>query len=253
MRDDGERIELMEPMLPEEHPRLAELEDLAVDLVAKASGVAGRLHPTVRDSDADLVRLTDCYYCNLVEGHDTRAVDIERALRNDYSEDPKKRSLQLEAAAHIAVQQEIDSGVFDAPPWRTETIAAVHEGFCRRLSAEMLRAEFLADGKTIEGVRVMPGAWRERDIIVGGHIAVSPGAVPRFLARFEEAYRPGRLSRLRRIIAIPAASVDTLTRHPGQDGAILPHADDPVRPPPLPARCDPARGLALPALHLELP
>ena len=52
----------------------------------------------------------NCYYSNLIEGHDTHPVDIERALKNDYSRDEKKRDLQLEAKAHIIVQQGIDTG-----------------------------------------------------------------------------------------------------------------------------------------------
>jgi hypothetical protein len=39
----------------------------------------------------------NCYYSNLIEGHDTHPVDIERALKNDYSKDARKRDLQLEA------------------------------------------------------------------------------------------------------------------------------------------------------------
>ncbi|HTX38853.1 MAG TPA: hypothetical protein VME43_27695 [Bryobacteraceae bacterium] len=38
------------------------------------------------------------------------AVDIERPLRNDYSQDRRKHDLQLEARAHAAVQQRIDTG-----------------------------------------------------------------------------------------------------------------------------------------------
>jgi hypothetical protein len=37
-------------------------------------------------------------------------VDIERALKEDYSQDARKRDLQLEALAHIAVQKWIDGG-----------------------------------------------------------------------------------------------------------------------------------------------
>lgn len=54
---------------------------------------------------ADLVRAMNCYCSNLIEGHDTHPIDIERAMRNDYSSDPKKRKLQLEAKAYIAVQK----------------------------------------------------------------------------------------------------------------------------------------------------
>ena len=58
----------------------------------------------------------NCYYSNLIEGHDTHPVDIERALKGDYSPDAQKRDLQLEAKAHIAVQQWIDRGGLKALP-----------------------------------------------------------------------------------------------------------------------------------------
>jgi hypothetical protein len=49
-------------------------------------------------------------YSNLIEGRNTHPIDIERALRNDYSQDETKRDLQLEAKAHIMVQEWIDGG-----------------------------------------------------------------------------------------------------------------------------------------------
>jgi len=38
-------------------------------------------------------------------GHDTHPIDIERALNGEYSKDTRKRDLQLEAKAHVAVQR----------------------------------------------------------------------------------------------------------------------------------------------------
>jgi hypothetical protein len=100
-------ISLMEPMLPPEGKR--ELEDLAFDLATKASGLASQLPPAVRQSIGDLVRSMNCYYSNLIEGHDTHLRDIDRALsHSDYSTDPQKRALQHEAVAHIEVQRLID-------------------------------------------------------------------------------------------------------------------------------------------------
>jgi hypothetical protein len=58
---------------------------------------------------AELVRSMNCYYTNLIEGHVTHPVDIERALQGDYSSDLRKRNLQLEAKAHIGVQRWIGS------------------------------------------------------------------------------------------------------------------------------------------------
>src|SRR5579863_1195523 len=98
-----ESLGLMEPMTPPEaNPELA---DLVVDLVARSQKLAGMLNPKVQGSIGDLVRSMNCYYSNLIEGHDTHPRDIDRALAKDYAREPKKRSLQLEAVAHIDVQR----------------------------------------------------------------------------------------------------------------------------------------------------
>jgi hypothetical protein len=68
--DRGENVSEMEPLLNSETAKQrGELTDLAV---------------------------------NLIEGHDTHPIDIERALKKDYSKDPYKRDLQHEAQAHVA-------------------------------------------------------------------------------------------------------------------------------------------------------
>ncbi|MGY3621939.1 Fic family protein [Bradyrhizobium sp. USDA 10063] len=72
----------MEPLLPDENKALS---DLATDLVAKSNALAGRLHPLIQQGMGDLVRSMNCYYSNLIEGHDTHPIDIDRALAGDYS------------------------------------------------------------------------------------------------------------------------------------------------------------------------
>src|SRR5260221_6058696 len=109
--DRGEATGAMEPLLIGETSRhRGALTDLAIELAQKAAGFRRSLPESLMKSLADLVRAMNCYYSNLIEGHDTHPIDIERALKNDYSGDPKKRDLQLEAKAHITVQQWIDKG-----------------------------------------------------------------------------------------------------------------------------------------------
>ena len=112
--DRGESTGLMEPMLvPDGSPHKAGLDDLAVELASRSAGFRHSLPDGVLEPLSDLVRAMNCYYSNLIEGHDTHPVDIERALNSDYSAEPKARNLQLEAKAHIAVQQWIDEGFFN--------------------------------------------------------------------------------------------------------------------------------------------
>lgn len=204
----------MEPMLPREGGR--ELEDSTVELLTSASGLAARIHPTVRETVGTLVRSMNCYYSNLIEGHETHPRDIDRALANDFSNEPAQRDLQLEALAHIHVQQLIDEGK-DPQVWPASASYArwLHEKFCEKLPEEMLWVE---NPDTGEQVQVIPGQLRTRDVIVGRHIPPPHGTLPRFLARFDEAYGGPMLSRLRKIQTIGAVHHRFLWIHPFIDG-----------------------------------
>ena len=208
----GERVSLMEPLLlgPRHRERLT---DLALDLTQKSAAFRASLPASMLVSLANLVRSMNCYYSNLIEGHNTHPIDIERALRNEYSNDAHKRDLQMEARAHIAVQQWIDAGgLANRRGLTADGIFETHRRFCSLLPDDLL---WIEDPKTHERVRVIPGELRHRDVQVGRHVAISPGALPRFLQRFEEVY--GKVGRTESIISA-AAHHRLLWMHPFLDG-----------------------------------
>src|SRR5271155_3489394 len=210
----GEPVSLIEPLLLGEGSRhRGALTDLALDLAQKSSGFRRSLPESLLVSLADLVRAMNCYYSNLIEGHDTHPVDIERALKNDYSKDARKRDLQLEAKAHITVQKWIDGGGLTGRAVTREGICEVHRRFCEELPEDLLWVE---DPATKERLRVVPGELRRNDVAVGVHIAVSPGAVPRFLRRFEEVY--GAVNKTESIVGAAAAHHRLVWIHPFVDG-----------------------------------
>ena len=213
--DRDEPVTLMEPLLVGSDSRhRAALTDLAFELTQKSAGFRSSLPPSLLVSLATLVRAMNCYYSNLIEGHDTHPIDIERALKNDYSKDTHKRDLQLEAKAHIQVQQWIDSGGLKGErTFREDGICEIHRRFCDLLPEDLLWVE---DPVTKERVRVVPGELRQRDVQVGRLVAISPGALPRFLERFENVY--GRLGKTETIIGIAAAHHRLLWMHPFLDG-----------------------------------
>ncbi len=89
--DRGESLGLMEPLvLPQASPHRPALSDLSIELATASAGFRRSLADGIVNALADLVRSMNCYYSNLIEGHDTHPVDIERALRKDYSADPKE-------------------------------------------------------------------------------------------------------------------------------------------------------------------
>jgi Fic family protein len=212
--DQHEPISLMEPMLISESSRVRNgLADLAVEIAARSAGFKRSLPRGIVAALADLVRSMNCYYSNLIEGHDTHPIDIERALKNDYSKDVGKRNLQLEAKAHIEVQRWIDEGGIRGRAATSAAICEIHRRFCRKVPEELL---WVRNPETGEKIKVVPGELRKRDVRVGRHIPVGPGAVRRFLERFETVY--GHLGKAEAILATAAAHHRLVWIHPFIDG-----------------------------------
>ena len=204
-----------EPFMPAEGT--AVLENLAFDLAREAGELSAQLHSVVRLGVAELVRSMNCYYSNLIEGHHTHPRDIDRALAADYYSDAHRRDLQLEARAHVEVQQMIDERLDKLPrPAATRAFSEwTHREFCQRLPASLLLAE---NPETGERIPVVPGQLRSRSVAVGRHVAPAPEHLEPFMLRFEQAYASSRLTKTRQVIAVAAAHHRFLWIHPFLDG-----------------------------------
>ncbi|CAL4869304.1 hypothetical protein MMA231_03596 (plasmid) [Asticcacaulis sp. MM231] len=215
MADDrGEHVGLMEPVVPGSEARgRSELIDLALDLAQKSAGFRRSLPAEIAASLSDLVRSMNCYYSNLIEGHNTHPVDIEKALRQDYSTDTAKRDLQLEATAHISVQAWIDGGGLTEGVLNLNAICDIHRKFYEHLPESL---QWVENPDTGERIRVTGGELRAHDVQLGRHISISAGAVPRFLTRLEDAFR--HLGKADRILGTAAAHHRLLWVHPFLDG-----------------------------------
>ena len=214
VEDRGESIDLMEPLVIGESSRhRAALTDLALELAQKSAGFRRSLPKSLTASLAIFVRSMNCYYSNLIEGHDTHPIDIERALNGDYSNDATKRDLQLEAKAHIAVQQWIDGGGLQGRATSAGAIREIHRRFCAELPDHL---QWIEDPATGGKLKIEPGELRHRDVAVGSHIPVSAPAVTRFLKRFEEGYNS--LGKTETIISTAAAHHRIAWIHPFLDG-----------------------------------
>ena len=206
-----------------EPARLDEATEAIADVIADLSAASARLgvglHPRTAANLADLVRIMNTYYSNLIEGHNTRPNDIARALEGNFEQDEERRNLQLEAAAHVRVQALLDrmAGEGTLPePASMEFIQWLHREFYRDAPAEMLRIR----GEKAEFVMV-PGAWRSRpehDVAVGRHIPPSSDRVSDFMRYFEDRYSFKELKTAGRMMAIAAAHHRFNYIHPFPDG-----------------------------------
>jgi Fic family protein len=209
------RISEMEPMMPADPT--GELDDLAIEVIRKSAGISAAVHPVTRRGIVELVRKMNSYYSNLIEGHNTHPVDIDRAMREDFSEDPAKRARQLESKAHIEVQKRIEAHIEDTPGTVVTSksfLCWIHKEFYERMPEEY-RVVQRADGKT---EKVVPGKIREIEVEVGRHVPPKAEYLDTFMKRFEEAYDPQKLKGLSQVIAAAASHHRLAWIHPFLDG-----------------------------------
>jgi Fic family protein len=196
-----------------------DLLDLLKELPSAAGRLGSRLHPKTGASLAALVRVMNCYYSNLIEGHNTRPKDIERALADDFDADEERRNLQLEARAHIRIQERLDAEAANGTlgdPVRVTFIQQLHLEFYKDAPAAML----LIKGAD-RSIMMIPGELRnnpEHDVAVGRHIPPSSVVVKRFMDRFAECYALAALRPAQRVLALPAAHHRFNFIHPFPDG-----------------------------------
>jgi Fic family protein len=212
-----ESVQRIEPARLEE-PGEA-IGDLVAELSAAAATLGKALHPRTAGNLAALVRLMNAYYSNLIEGHNTRPGDIERALAGKLDADEQRRNLQLEAAAHVRVQAEVDEMAAQGrlpEPASSEFILWLHREFYRDAPEEMLRMRGAGREFVME-----PGAWRsgpEHDVVVGRHAPPSSKRVPDFMRYFSERYAFSRMGKAGRIVSMAAAHHRLNYIHPFADG-----------------------------------
>jgi len=204
----------MEPLVIESsRPDYNRLIGFAHELSEASACLDAVLVPATARSLSELVAGMNCYYSNLIEGHHTLPIDIEKALF-EVKEQIEQKDLQSLAVAHIEADrwaqfQSLDKNAL------LPFILEVHRRFCEHLPKEMLK----------DGSYMVPGQFRERDVQVGMHVAPRADTLNRFLERFIEVYglrlewsKKGGVSKLDGILATFAAHHRIAWIHPFLDG-----------------------------------
>jgi Fic family protein len=192
---------------------------LVAEFSAASAELGRSLHPRTGANLADLVRVMNTYYSNLIEGHDTRPRDIERALAGEFDKDEGRRNLQIEAAAHVRVQTEVDRMAADGKlqePASADYILWLHKQFYQDAPEAMLRIRGAS-----RDFRMTPGAWRsepEHDVAIGRHVPPASDRVNEFMQYFAGRYEFSRMGKAARIIAMAAAHHRLNYIHPFPDG-----------------------------------
>ena len=210
------RVSSMEPLVPAS--RAGELAELSAEVFRKSGELAGAV-PTqiVRGEIAKLVQEMNSYYSNLIEGHKTLPRDIERALRQDFSEDDEDRRNQLLSVAHIRTEMAMRERIAledNTNVYSPVFVSWLHDQFYSHLPA----AEWFTT--SIKGKRypLVPGKFRDYNVDVGKHTPPDHPVLPAFAERFQTFYSDQSIPATSRLIAIAAAHHRLVWIHPFGDG-----------------------------------
>ncbi|MFM7332253.1 MAG: Fic family protein [Brachymonas sp.] len=201
----------MEPLLPSEL-RSRELLEQAGDLIRASDRLAGACQPGALAGLRALLLAMNSYYSNKLEGQHTLPLEIEQALRNDYSDEADKARRQRLALAHMATEAQLQRqwlGWDAARVWSAHMVSEIHQDLFARLPEA---DRVLEDGETL-----LPGVWRGKQVSVGIHAAPDVAQLQAFLGRWASVYGGVRRGEMT-VLAAAAGHHRLAWIHPFRDG-----------------------------------
>lgn len=201
----------MEPLLPGEH-KLGALLEQAGDVIRAADRLAGMCQPGALVGLRALLRAMNSYYSNRIEGQHTLPLEIEQALRNDYSQDADKARRQRLALAHMQTEAQLEQrcGQWSAQQvWGVQMVQDIHQDLFARLPSD--------DRVLDDGTALAPGTLRTQQVSVGVHAAPAAARLKDFLTRWGGFYSEVRRGELQ-VLAIAASHQRLAWIHPVRDG-----------------------------------
>ena len=205
----------MEPMLPGQHPKLAELSQ---EVLIRAGSLSSMLPAEkTRQAVSAVVREMNSYYSNLIEGHKTLPQDIERALKKDMSPDKEERHNQHLAAAHIRAETVMEQRLQDEAGTDIHSrdfLCWLHNCFYKDLPEELLYSKT----KSGEKHRIEPGCLRSFNVDVAAHTPPDYSRLLLFLERFRVVYGDKNILATDALVAVAAAHHRLVWIHPFADG-----------------------------------
>ncbi len=209
------------PLLPNDNNGNidAELLSMAEDLCIKSAELVGSHTPQVLYGIKDLLRKVNSYYSNQIESEGTHPIDIDKATREEFSQDSKEKQLQLLSLVHIEVQKYIEHYFEDTDktPFSKAFILDVHHA----LYSHPDMAPFLQikDSQNQTTIEMIPGELRKKNVAIGQHIAPISSELSSLFNKYELLYRlPNYATQAKKVIYAIASHHRLMWIHPFLDG-----------------------------------
>jgi len=162
---------------------LGELLELSEEVCLKSAKLSGTHSEVTLNAIKDLLRIVNSYYSNRIESQGTHPIDIEKAMRHEFSTNTNEKNLQLLSLAYIATQKKIEA---------MPCIEAYSQSFIRSLHHDFYTHEgmtsFLHIHFESQEKEMVAGEYRDCEVKIGEHIPPLASAIEPFMQTYERLY-----------------------------------------------------------------
>jgi Fic family protein len=208
---------MIEPAFPNDG-EMVEVLDKVADLRAAAAQLSAGAGPAPRAALAPLLRAMNSYYTNKIEGQHTYPADLEAAIEQNFSSEHETYRRQQLAIAHMKLETELEPLALQlswAEQFSQDWIFGIHRKLYEQLPEE---SRVILDAKGHARGALVPGALRDIEVTVGGHLAPSVALLPDLLRHFAFRYGVEQYSVSKKVVAAGASMHRLSWIHPFADG-----------------------------------
>lgn len=161
----------------------SELLERSEEVCLKSVKLSGTHTPFTLVAIKDLLRIVNSYYSNRIESQGTHPIDIEKAMRQEFSTNTSEKNLQLLSLAHIATQKKIEAMPF-IEVYSEQFIRFCHHDFYTHEGMNpFLHIHFEGQEK-----EMIAGAYRDCEVKIGEHIPPLASQIEPFMQTYEQLY-----------------------------------------------------------------
>ena len=175
----------MEPLAPQ---ITDSLKDKATEVIRSSATLSGALQPQTLESIVGMMRLTNSYYSNRIEGNNTHPIEVQKALWASENRKSDDNALRKQSVIHVHIQKDMQQHLLTKPRSYIssfEFLSWLHGSFYAQLPDELC---WVNNDETGEKERVIPGEIRNRAVRVGKHVPPKADSLMAFLDRFHSFY-----------------------------------------------------------------
>ena len=203
---------------------IGEYQDKIVALYKADAALNQTIPDSIRTSTEWLLRLVNCYYSNKIEGNPTHPKELLKTQEKAHKGTNEKASDNvMELLVHLEAQLRTrETGIERTDVTKQEYIKGLHKSFYKGLPDEHLIVKN-KEGKTAldeqgNPILVVPGHYRDRDVIVGDHTPPKSSEINGYMNWVETQFCPNRKYGIDGVVAAAGLHHRLAWIHPFQDG-----------------------------------